>query len=191
MKFKIPCIHDTKGIDSNEKVADYHPLTLGEVSMLIHVAYAFRKAQSQKVTDIQNRLRQGILGMTCPLPTKGQISRRMMKVDKLFLEAMRNGKPPVYSRLALQLFENMMFETDEDRFMQISPEEEILAKRIEELELSVRAYNFLKNHNINTIGELTQKTEMEIFKKRYCGRKIISQIKSALNELGLDFATRI
>ncbi|HOW60559.1 MAG TPA: DNA-directed RNA polymerase subunit alpha C-terminal domain-containing protein [Candidatus Moranbacteria bacterium] len=157
--------------------------------MLIHVAYAFRK-NDQKVADIQARLIQGVIGMTCPFPEKGEINERAIIIKRLFMEAMRNNKPPVYSQLALQLFENMMFETDADIFTPKSSEDDMLTKSIEELELPIRAYRFLKSININTIGELVQKTETEILKERNAGQKILSQIKDALIEHDLYFAVR-
>jgi DNA-directed RNA polymerase subunit alpha len=45
---------------------------------------------------------------------------------------------------------------------------------VEELELSVRSYNCLKNANIQTIGELVQKTEAEMLKTQNFGRKVFS-----------------
>jgi len=43
MQFYIPCIHDTKGISVSETVANHYPLTLEQVSMLVNVAYVYRK----------------------------------------------------------------------------------------------------------------------------------------------------
>lgn len=82
VQFKVPCIHDTKGINSNETVANFYPLTIMEIFMLIHVAYAYRKKVGIIVTDIQARLSQGIIGMTCPKPEKGEIGERAAIVKK-------------------------------------------------------------------------------------------------------------
>jgi DNA-directed RNA polymerase subunit alpha len=57
---------------------------------------------------------------------------------------------------------------------------------VEELELSVRASNCLKNANIKTIGDLTRKTEEEITKTRNFGKKSLLEIKAKLAEWSLS-----
>ncbi|RPJ09046.1 MAG: DNA-directed RNA polymerase subunit alpha [Spirochaetaceae bacterium] len=61
----------------------------------------------------------------------------------------------------------------------------ILDTPIEELELSVRSSNCLKNANIRTIGDLTQRTEEDISKTRNFGKKSLQEIKDKLKEWGL------
>lgn len=63
---------------------------------------------------------------------------------------------------------------------------EILATPVDELELSVRASNCLKNANINNLGDLTQKTEDEIAKTRNFGKKSLQEIKEKLQEWELN-----
>ena len=58
---------------------------------------------------------------------------------------------------------------------------EHLDKSVEELELSVRSYNCLKNANIRTIRELVQKTEPEMLKTKNFGRKSLNEIKEILH----------
>jgi len=62
---------------------------------------------------------------------------------------------------------------------------EMLNTPVEELELSVRSSNCLKNANIHTIGELTKKTEDDIAKTRNFGKKSLTEIKEKLQEWGL------
>ncbi len=62
---------------------------------------------------------------------------------------------------------------------------EHLDKSVEELELSVRSYNCLKNANIRTIRELVQKTEPEMLRTKNFGRKSLSEIKDLLTQMGL------
>ena len=62
---------------------------------------------------------------------------------------------------------------------------EILNTPVDELELSVRSSNCLKNANIRTIGELTKKTEDDITKTRNFGKKSLTEIKEKLQEWGL------
>jgi DNA-directed RNA polymerase subunit alpha len=57
---------------------------------------------------------------------------------------------------------------------------------VEELELSVRSSNCLKNANIKTIGELTRKTEEDITKTRNFGKKSLQEIKEKLKEWNLS-----
>jgi len=68
---------------------------------------------------------------------------------------------------------------------------ENLLKSIDELELSVRAYNCLKNANIKTIGDLVQKTEHEMLRTKNFGRKSLNEIKEILVGMGLNFGMRI
>jgi DNA-directed RNA polymerase subunit alpha len=62
---------------------------------------------------------------------------------------------------------------------------QLLSTSVEELELSVRSSNCLKNANIKTIGELTKKTEDDITKTRNFGKKSLEEIKQKLEEHGL------
>jgi DNA-directed RNA polymerase subunit alpha len=68
---------------------------------------------------------------------------------------------------------------------------ENLDKSVEELELSVRSYNCLKNANIRTIRELVQKTEGEMLKTKNFGRKSLNEIKEILSGMGLSLGMRL
>ena len=68
---------------------------------------------------------------------------------------------------------------------------EIMMRSVEDLELSVRSANCLKNAGINTIGELVQKTEAEMLKTKNFGRKSLTEIKEILNEYGLVFGMKM
>ena len=68
---------------------------------------------------------------------------------------------------------------------------ENLDKSVEELELSVRSYNCLKNANIRTIRELVQKTEAEMLKTKNFGRKSLNEIKEILHGMGLGLGMRL
>lgn len=72
-----------------------------------------------------------------------------------------------------------MIEKDEDR------KEKALEMTIEELELSVRSFNCLKRASINTVEELTQRTEEDMMKVRNLGMKSLVEVKNKLSELGL------
>lgn len=64
-------------------------------------------------------------------------------------------------------------------------DEKVLDRTIEELDLSVRSYNCLKRAGINTVLDLTEKTEPEMMKVRNLGRKSLEEVKVKLAELGL------
>jgi DNA-directed RNA polymerase subunit alpha len=68
---------------------------------------------------------------------------------------------------------------------------EVLNRSVEELELSVRSYNCLKNANIQTIGDLVQKTEAEMLRTKNFGRKSLNEIREILGNLGLSFGMRV
>ena len=66
-----------------------------------------------------------------------------------------------------------------------------LSKSVEELELSVRSYNCLKNANIQTISELVQKNDSEMLKTRNFGRKSLNEIKEILENMGLSLGMKL
>ena len=73
----------------------------------------------------------------------------------------------------------------------VSSINEHLDKSVEELELSVRSYNCLKNANIRTIRELVQKTEGDMLKTKNFGRKSLNEIKEILATMGLGLGMRL
>lgn len=123
--------------------------------------------------------------------------------DKLVLEVWTDGslKPEdavAYSakilKQQLDVFINFE-EVDEEVLPEISDEKgnvnEVLLRTVEDLELSVRSANCLKNAGINTIGELVQRTEAEMLKTKNFGRKSLSEIKDILNEYNLSFGMKL
>jgi DNA-directed RNA polymerase subunit alpha len=66
-----------------------------------------------------------------------------------------------------------------------------LLKSVEELELSVRSYNCLKNANIKTIADLVQKSEQEMLRTKNFGRKSLNEIKEILQGMGLRLGMRV
>src|SRR3972149_1501088 len=68
---------------------------------------------------------------------------------------------------------------------------ENLFKPVDELELSVRSANCLKNADIKYIGEMVQKTEQEMLRTKNFGRKSLNEIKEILRGMGLDFGMKL
>lgn len=118
--------------------------------------------------------------------------------DKLTLEVWTDGtvKPDDALAEAAKIAKDhfaVFINFDENGFgaeLEDDPEDdrirEILNTPVEELELSVRSSNCLKNANIRTIGELTRKTEDDIAKTRNFGKKSLQEIKEKLKDWNLD-----
>ncbi len=94
----------------------------------------------------------------------------------------------------LQVFINFdeSVEPEQDELEKSSPtHNEHLFRSVDDLELSVRSANCLKNANIRYIGELVQKTEAEMLKTKNFGRKSLNEIKDILNEMGLSLGMKL
>jgi len=122
--------------------------------------------------------------------------------DKLSLDVWTNGAitPQDAIGLAAKLLKdhmNIFINFEELPEAEEVPQEravtvrnENLDRSVEELELSVRSYNCLKNANITTIRELVQKTEQEMLKTKNFGRKSLSEIKEILTAMGLSLGMK-
>lgn len=115
--------------------------------------------------------------LTLELETDGSINPQegMSLAAKILVE---------HLNLFIDLSENLsvmeiMVEKEENK------KEKVLEMTIEELDLSVRSYNCLKRANINTVEELTEKTEDDMMKVRNLGKKSLEEVIQKLEELGL------
>ncbi len=124
--------------------------------------------------------------------------------EKLTLQVWTNGTTDpkdAVSDAALILREHfLIFAQQDEQVVEAEPGEIILStesvnnmlgKSVEELELSVRANNCLRNANITTIGELVQRTEAELMKTKNFGKKSLQEIKDELQRIGLSLGMRI
>lgn len=123
--------------------------------------------------------------------------------DKLSMEVWTNGsvKPENAVGLAAKLIKDHMqifisFE-EEPELAEADSEEaaritfnENLDRSVDELELSVRSYNCLKNADIRTIRELVQKSEPDMLKTKNFGRKSLNEIKEILSSMGLHLGMK-
>ena len=117
--------------------------------------------------------------------------------DKLTLEIMTNGTIIPEDALGLSariltehldLFTNLTEVAKSAEVMKeadTSSDDRVMERTIEELDLSVRSYNCLKRAGINTVYDLTEKTEPEMMKVRNLGRKSLEEVKIKLADLGL------
>ncbi len=127
---------------------------------------------------------------------------QMTDYDKLTLDVWTNGAvtPQDAIGLAAKLLKDHMsifINFEEATISEEVAEErpatvynENLDRSVEELELSVRSYNCLKNANISTIRELVQKTEAEMLKTKNFGRKSLNEIKEILSAMGLSLGMK-
>src|SRR5919199_1179003 len=127
---------------------------------------------------------------------------QMTDYDKLTIEVWTNGaiSPQDAIGQAAKLlkdhmsifinFEELPETAEEPAERAMNQMNEVLNRSVEELELSVRSYNCLKNANIQTIGDLVQKTEAEMLRTKNFGRKSLNEIKEILAGLGLGFGIK-
>jgi len=88
-------------------------------------------------------------------------------------------------------FEEEEEEEDHEEIEENGKINENLFRSVDELELSVRSANCLKNAGITLIGELVQKSEAEMLKTKNFGRKSLSEIKEILAEMGLGLGMKV
>nr|MBP7323894.1 DNA-directed RNA polymerase subunit alpha [Deltaproteobacteria bacterium] len=124
--------------------------------------------------------------------------------EKLILEVWTDGslRPDDAVAVAARILQDQLsifinFEEEEEEYPEHEEQideyasNENLNKSINELELSVRAANCLRNANIRTIGDLVTRTEAEMLKTKNFGRKSLNEIKQILSEMGLSLGMKI
>jgi DNA-directed RNA polymerase subunit alpha len=125
--------------------------------------------------------------------------------EKLVLEVWTNGAVTPRDAVGLaaklmkdhlQIFINIEEEEGESPALAISAQEKSvlwdrLNRSVDEMELSVRSYNCLKNANIRTIGDLVQRSEAEMLKTKNFGRKSLNEIKEILEGMGLSLGMKL
>lgn len=125
---------------------------------------------------------------------------RRTDLDKLILDVETNGtiKPDEAVRLAanilhdqLSVFVDLKGEKAEEDKKSGAELDPILLKPIDELQLPVRSANCLKAENIHYIGDLIQRTEVELLKTPNLGKKSLTEIKDALAKHSLSLGTKL
>lgn len=119
--------------------------------------------------------------------------------DKLTMEVETNGSIRPEEAMALgakiliehlNIVTNLSEIADITGIMNAKQEDSKLKKletSIDDLDFSVRAYNCLKRANINTLGDLTEKTELEMMKIRNLGKKSLKEVMDKIKDMGLKF----
>ncbi len=129
---------------------------------------------------------------------------QMTDYDKLTVEVWTDGSVKPEDAIAyaakivkeqLTIFINFDEEAEPQQLEESADDDakvnENLYRTVDELELSVRSANCLKNAGIKLIGELVSKTEAEMLKTQNFGRKSLNEIKDILTEMGLTFGMRL
>ncbi len=212
---KGPCTITSKDIEVNQNVEildpDIHIATLGEEGRLdmemrvkvgrgyvpadrnfdedLSIGYIPVDSAHSPVTRVNYRVEDARLGQTTDY-------------DKLTMEVWTDGSvaPQDAVALASKLVQNHLAifinfeESGEEMDDSFGQENEVLHENlnrsVDELELSVRSYNCLKNANISSIGDLVQKSEQEMLKTKNFGRKSLVEIKEILSEMGLSLGMK-
>ncbi len=119
--------------------------------------------------------------------------------DKLIMDIYTNGSLRPEEAMALgakiliehlNIITNLSDIADKTGIMNAKQEDNKLKKLetpIDELDFSVRAYNCLKRANINTLGDLTEKSELEMMKIRNLGKKSLKEVIDKIKDMGLRF----
>jgi DNA-directed RNA polymerase subunit alpha len=140
------------------------------------------------------------VNMTVEPARIGQVT----EYDKLTLEVWTTGaiKPADAIGLAAKLVKDhlaIFINFEEEEVEEVVPEvpepprpvlDEYLNRPVDELELSVRAFNCLKNAGIVTLRDLVQRTESEMLKMKNFGRKSLNEVKEVLASMGLSFGMK-
>ena len=136
------------------------------------VNYAVQPARVGRATDYE-RLNLDVYTNGTMAPDEALSLAAMLLRDHLFIfthaeESMREEAPVAASE-------------------ELSSLDKLLAKAIDELDLSVRSANCLKNANINTLRDLVRKTEREMLETKNFGKKSLEELQEVLGKLGLHF----
>ncbi len=127
---------------------------------------------------------------------------RVTDYDKLIMEVVTDGsvKPDEALAFAAKILKDHLsifitFDEKDEVHEPVIEEKQKefnknLLRSVNELELSVRAANCLKNANIKTIADLVQRTEAEMLKTKNFGRKSLNEIKEILSEMGLSLGMK-
>lgn len=191
---------------------DHHIATLtkkGALSMRLTVkkGRGYEPASSRKKEDDEN-LNIGRLQLDASFSPINRVSyvvdsarvEQRTDLDKLVLELETNGTiepEEAVRRCATILQQQLAAFVDLKDEKQVEPEKQepevdpVLLRPVDDLELTVRSANCLKTENIHYIGDLIQRTEVELLKTPNLGKKSLTEIKDVLASRGLSLGMRL
>ncbi len=185
-------INKGRGYQPSENV-NKDELSVGTVAIdaiftpIKKVVFNVEKTRVGKATDYDKLVLEiWTDGSTSPKEALKSAARIIIGHMKFFLLDDEGKMEEIEPKSEKNLEQGMAITTDSDEEFNRN-----LLKTIDELELSVRAHNCLKNAEIKHIYELVQKTEHEMLKTKNFGRKSFNELREILHTMGLDFNMRI
>lgn len=163
---------DQRGSDEDETRAIGRLQLDATFSPVRRVAYAVESARVEQRTDLDK--------LVIDLETNGTIDPE---------EAIRRAATILQQQLAV--FVDFDHEKEPERVEQEEEVDPILLRPVDDLELTVRSANCLKAENIYYIGDLIQRTEVELLKTPNLGKKSLTEIKDVLASRGLSLGMRL
>ncbi len=163
---------------ANNSAADEESRSIG--SLVLDASYSPIKRVSYEVENARVEQRTNLDKLILSINTDGSISAEsaVQMAARILIEQMA-----VF--VDFEMSAPVEEESEEEK---LNP---ILLKPIDELELTVRSANCLKAENIQYIGDLIQRTEVDLLKTPNLGKKSLNEIKAVLAEMGLNFGVRI
>ncbi len=179
MQIGIEC---GRGYNSAEKMKKSNENIVGSIAVdaifspVKSVSYKVENARVGQVTDFDR--------LILDIETNGSISPQdaVGVAAKILQEQLK-----VFINFDVSQYESKVEELSDD---QIDFNRNLI-KTIDELELSVRSYNCLKNENIIYVGDLVSRSEGEMLKTANFGRKSLNELKENLNVMGLSFGMKL
>jgi DNA-directed RNA polymerase subunit alpha len=199
----IVCDSDIEVLNPDQHIATLNGEAELSIEMEVGTAKGWRSADKNKTPNMPF----GVIpidSLFSPVPKVNYYveNTRVGNVtdyDKLTLEVWTNGAMTPQeaicdsAKILIEQFE-LFTNFDEDKEVRhvvvekdvSGKSEKILEMNIEDLDLSVRSYNCLKRASVNTVGDLTEKSEEDMMKVRNLGRKSLEEVIQKLESLGLS-----
>ena len=171
-----------------EKGVGYEPSTNRAVTeesrpigqLVLDASFCPVKRVSYEVDNARLHQKTNLDKLILDIDTDGSISAE---------DAVRTAARILVEQMAI--FIDFKIETTVEETEEVEKLNPILLKPIDELELTVRSANCLKAENIQYIGDLIQRTEVELLKTPNLGKKSLNEIKGVLSEMGLTLGVRL
>ncbi len=199
--------HETEILSPDQHIATLGPEGAIKMEMTAKIGRGYTTAE----TNREEEMPIGTIPMDCIFSPVKRVNyevsdarvEHVTNYDKLTIEVSTDGsvEPTDAIAYAAKILKDQMdifinFEDEPEEIISEEEEEktevnENLFRSVDELELSVRSSNCLKNAEISFIGELVQKTEAEMLKTKNFGRKSLNEIKEILAEMGLSLGMKL
>ncbi|MBY0293683.1 MAG: DNA-directed RNA polymerase subunit alpha [Alphaproteobacteria bacterium] len=210
-----PCVVTAGNIETPADLEilnkDHYICTLGQGSKLsmelvVHTGKGYVPADSSRKSDSPIGLIpiDALYSPVLKVSYKVENTRvgQQTNYDKLIMRVETNGsvRPDDAVALAARILQDQLqkfinFEEPKESYIEkedsILPFNRALLRKVDELELSVRSANCLKNDNIIYIGDLVQKTEAEMLRTPNFGRKSLNEIKEVLSQMSLSLGMEV